>query len=74
MRTPAQLNVNNFFFLTAVEIFLVMNEKRGGWMRKCRKWRKISVSLLAAYAVITMRFPRAPQQSPLLSEIILLYP
>lgn len=46
----------------------------GGWVRRCRRWRKICLSLLAAYAVTTPRFPQAPQQSRLLSEIILSHP
>lgn len=43
-------------------------------MRRCRGWRKYYLSLLAAYAVTTPRFPQAPQQFHFLSEIILPHP
>lgn len=75
VRTPNQLNANKTF-LIAVEIFLVTKKKKvGGSVRRCRRWWKNSLSSLAAYAVMTtLRFPQAPQQFHLLSEIIFSHP
>lgn len=43
----------------------------GGWVSRCRRWRKNSLFLLAACMMTTPHFPQAPQQSQLLSKIIL---
>lgn len=73
VRTPNQLNPNNTF-LIAIEIFLVMTKKEVDGWGDVKGEKKCLFPLLAAYAVTTLHFPQAPQQTQLLSEIILSYP
>lgn len=73
VRTPNQLNPNNTF-LIAIEIFLVTTRKGVDGWGNVKRGRKFHFPPLAAYTVTTLHFPQAPQQTQLLSEIILSYP